>query len=82
MELISIEDRKKIVIKGATKVISSTTNQAVIEIGDTNLIISGTDLEVIKLDLENKLVEFTGNIIALKYSKKAEKTGLIKRWFK
>ena len=82
METICLEDRKKLIVKGATKVVSSTTNQAVVEIGDCNIIISGTNIEVTKLDLENKEVIFAGNINSFKYIKKAEKTGFIKRLFK
>lgn len=82
MENICIEDRKKITITGATKIISSTSNQAIVEVSNSNLIISGTNIEVIKLDLENKEVIFSGDITSLKYSKKPEKIGLIKRIFK
>jgi len=82
METICLEDRKKLIVKGATKVVSSTTNQAVVEIVDCNIIISGTNIEVTKLDLENKEVIFAGNINSFKYMKKAEKTGFIKRLFK
>ncbi len=82
MENILIEDRKTIKIDGALKVISSTTTQAVVELNGCNLIISGNNIEVTKLDLENKEVSFCGDILGLKYSKKAEKVGLIKRIFK
>ncbi len=82
METILIEDRKNIIIKGATKVISSTNTQAVVELGGTNIVISGNNMEVTKLDLENKDVSFSGNIISVKYTQKPEKTNLMKRLFK
>lgn len=82
MENILIEDRKKILIKGATKVISSTNNQAIVEIENSNLAIYGNNIEVTKLDLENKEVIFSGEISGIKYNKKAEKSGIIKRIFK
>lgn len=82
MEYISIEDRKKIILKGATKVVSSTNSQAVVEVGDCSVVISGNNIEVVKLDLDNKEVNFSGNITAIKYMQKAEKTNLIKRLFK
>lgn len=82
MESITIEDRKKLSLSGATKVISSTNTQAVVEIGNCNVVISGTNIEVTKLDLDNKLVNFTGEINAIKYANKTEKTNLIKRIFK
>ncbi|MBE7075539.1 MAG: hypothetical protein E7375_00525 [Clostridiales bacterium] len=80
MENIILEDRKKITINGATKVISSTTSQSVVEVGSTNLVIAGENLEVTKLDLENKEVVFSGNIESLKYTKKP--TSFFKRIFK
>lgn len=82
MEAISIEDRKKLTIHGATKVISSTNTQAVVEVSDSNVVISGSDIEVTKLDLDNKEVMFSGKISAIKYAQKNEKTNIIKRLFK
>lgn len=82
MENILIEDRKKISIKGAKKVLSTTSNQAVVEVEDCNIIITGNNIEVTKLDLENKEVVFSGELTNLKYSKKVEKTNIIKRLFK
>lgn len=82
MENICIEDRKKITIDGATKVLSSTSNQAVVEVGDCSIVIAGTNIEVTKLDLDNKEVIFSGNINSIKYTTKQEKTNLIKRLFK
>lgn len=82
MERIIIDDRKSIIINGATKVISTTQTQAIVEIEDTNLLVSGTNIEVTKLDLSNKEVEFAGNINSVKYLSKTEKTPLLKRIFK
>ena len=82
MQQITIEERSLMAIKGATKMISSTETQSVVEVGDCNLIISGQNLEITKLDLENKEVNIKGIINSLKYSQKAEKTNLIKRLFK
>ena len=82
MESINIEDRKKITLIGATKVNTCTNTQAVVEIGDTNVVISGNNIEVTKLNLDNKEVIFAGNIVAVKYMQKTEKVGLIKRLFK
>lgn len=82
MESLCIEDRKKLILTGATKVISSTSTQAVVEVGDTNIVISGTNIEVTKLDLDNKTVTCSGNINSVKYTAKTEKTSLLKRMFK
>ena len=82
MESICIEDRKKLTINGATKVISATDSQAVVEVGGSDVVITGTNIEVTKLDLDNKEVSFSGNINGLKYSQKTEKGSLLKRLFK
>ena len=62
MENICIEDRKKVTVNGATKVLSSTSNQAVVEVGDCNIVITGTNIEVTKLDLDNRGGVCSGNI--------------------
>lgn len=82
MDTICIEERKNITIKGATKMISSTNTQAVVEVGSDQVVISGTNIEVTKLDLTNKEVNLSGNFTGLKYTQKTEKVGLMKRLFK
>lgn len=82
MENICIEERKQITIIGATKVLSATNTQSVVEVGGTNLVITGTNLEVTKLDLDNKQVFFSGEINGVRYVTKKEKVGLFKRLFK
>lgn len=82
MELITIENRAEITLKGATKMISSTETQSIVEVGDCNIIITGQKLEITKLDLENKEVNIKGIINSLKYSQKTEKTNIFKRIFK
>ena len=79
---VSIENQNLIVIKGATKVCSSTQSQAVVQSGDTTITISGSDMEVKKLDLDGKEVCFAGKITNVKFSSKADKQPLLKRIFK
>ena len=82
MESIFIEDRKKLTLMGATKVISSTSTQAVVEVSGSNVVIAGNNIEVTKLDLDNKQVIFSGNITSVKYVQKSDKTPILKRLFK
>ncbi|MBP3619768.1 MAG: hypothetical protein J6J24_03810 [Clostridia bacterium] len=82
METILIQDRKSTCIKGATKIISSTNNQAIIEINQTQLILGGNNLEITKLNLDEKEVCFSGEFISLKFANKLEKKPLLKRLFK
>ena len=79
---VIIDSRKLITIFGATKVISSTLTQVVVEINDATMIISGSNMEVVKLNLDDKEVEFSGEIKEVKYSHKQEKTSFLKRIFK
>ena len=82
-ELITIENSSSISIKGATKVVSSTANQSVVETKENTIIISGTGLEVRKLDLENGEVSFIGKVTNIKFTALGGgKTPLLKRLFK
>ena len=82
MQSILLEDKTKLTVKGATKILSSTSNQAIIQLHEQNLIVLGQNIEITKLNLENKEVCFSGNVVSIKFSQKAEKKGLIKRIFK
>ena len=82
MENITIENRALMTITGATKMLSSTETQSVVEVGDCNIIITKKKLEITKLDLENKEVNIKGIINSLKYSIKNEKNNIFKRLFK
>lgn len=81
-EKVVIENRKLLTIFGATRVISSTSSQAVVEVGEANMVIAGNNLEVVKLNLDDKEVEFSGEISGVKYMVKHEKIGFFKRIFK
>lgn len=81
-ELVSIENQNLIVVKGATKVCSATQNQAVVLCDETTIVITGNEMEVKKLDLDNKEVCFSGKINNVKFSNKSEKQPFLKRIFK
>ncbi|MBQ8909255.1 MAG: hypothetical protein IJY90_03115 [Clostridia bacterium] len=70
-------------IKGATKVVSSTQAQAVVEAGEKSFVITGSALEVKKLNLEEGEVVFTGNVSLIKIGRvQDKKQPLLKRLFK
>lgn len=82
-ELITIENSSSITINGATKVVSSTQNQAIVETKENTIIITGTGLEVRKLDLDNCEVSFLGKITNIKFTALGgSKTPFLKRIFK
>ena len=70
-------------IKGATKVVSSTQNQAVVETKNEQVVILGNEIEVKKLNLEEEVVCLIGKFSAVKFSSaQAPKQRLLKRIFK
>lgn len=81
-EKVTIINRNEIEVQGATRVIASTAKEAVVEIEGGVMTITGVNLEVTKLDLDNKEVKFGGIISNVKFSERREKVGLIKRIFK
>ena len=50
-----------LMIKGATKVISSTQGSACVETDENSIVASGQNIEVKKLNLDEKEVCFSGN---------------------
>ena len=81
-EKVTIINRNEIEVQGATRVIASTAKESVVEIEGGVMTITGANLEVTKLDLDNKEVKFSGIISNVKFSERREKVGLIKRIFK
>ena len=81
-EKVTIINRNEIEVQGATRVIATTAKESVVEIEGGVMTITGANLEVTKLDLDNKEVKFSGIISNVKFSEKREKVGLIKRIFK
>ena len=72
-----------VTIKGATKVVSSTTSQAVVEMGEKCVVLSGEKIEVKKLNLEEGEVCFEGEFLNIKFTHSSGKKGsLLKRIFK
>ena len=71
-----------LLIKGATKVVSSVNNQAVVETEEKTIIILGQNIEVKKLNLEEKEVCLQGNFSQFKFTSPTNKVPLLKRIFK
>lgn len=67
-------------IKGATKVVSSEPTQAVVEIGESTIVISGNEIEVKSLNLDEGEVCLSGKFSNIKFAGK--KQPLFKRLFK
>lgn len=83
VEFITIEDTSSMSIKGARKMCSSTPSQTVIETASNSIVVTGANLEIKKLDLENGEVILAGKISNVKFALLgANKTPLLKRIFK
>ena len=81
-EYINIDNQKLLNIKGVEKIISSTPNQSIIQSNLSYIQIHGNNLEVKKLDVENKEAIIEGDIYNIKFNKQAEKKSLWKRLFR
>ncbi len=72
-----------LVIKGVTKVISSSETQTALQTGDTSLILTGNNIEVKKLNLDEGEVCLNGNFTTIKLNQPSlKKQPLLKRIFK
>ncbi len=69
-------------IKGATKIVSSTTSQAVVETADSTIVVTGQNIEVKRLNLDEQDVCLSGTFSQFKFNSSAVKVPLLKRIFK
>lgn len=81
-EILNIENQKILCIKGVEKAISSTPTQTVLQTEKSKVLICGNNLEIKKLDIENKEAIIDGEIYSVKFIKKMEKKSFLKRIFK
>ncbi len=81
METLNLSGNN-LLIDGAKKVISCTHNQAVVDTTEKRIVISGNEIEVKKLNLENSEVCLSGNFTNIKLSSEQEKKPFLKRIFK
>lgn len=79
---IIIDELSKVKLTGVTKVFSAIESNISLILGDTNIIITGKNLHVTKLDLECKILEFEGEINSIKKESSGQNKNFIKRIFK
>lgn len=79
---INIDNRSKINITGVDKVISASETQVLAKVAGSKLCILGKDLTVSKLDVEQGILDLTGELNQLKYTGTATTQGFFKRIFK
>jgi len=74
---IMIENRKKMSITGVSDVLRFADNNVIMKTDLGQLVVKGSSLRIVKLDLENTLVEIEGLIEAVDYSGKSGGLGKI-----
>lgn len=77
---ITLDNRNYLSITGVSKMIACNDTIITMLIKTTKLTVSGKDLKVEKLDIDNGVLEATGTIDSIKYN--GSNDGLLKRIFK
>lgn len=78
---LCLVDRSSLSILGVQKVISAKPDLVQALLLDSGVMISGTDLQVSKLDLDAKLLELSGKIDSIRYTA-GKQESFFKRIFK
>ena len=78
-ENIILSNRKSLKLEGIVEIVNSCETLINIKLKDTNLVINGSNMHIIKLDVENGILEIDGLIECIKYGKSAN---IFKRIFK
>ncbi len=77
---ITLTNRQTLNILGVTKVNGVSPSEVVLEIEGDKLIVTGEEMEVQTLDVENKVLTILGKINSMKFT--GPKVPLLKRIFK
>lgn len=77
---ITLTDKSSLNILGVTKVSSVSPSEISLELNGEGLIVTGANMEVLTLDVENKMLNVSGTINSIKFI--SPKVPLLKRIFK
>lgn len=77
-----LDNRTALNITGVEKVIGANESRIQLQVSGSGLTVSGKDLHVSKLDVEQGFIEINGVISELKYSGSAGGGSLLKKIFK
>lgn len=78
-ESLNLINRKSISIEGIVEIIASNDNNICLKLKDTLLNITGSNINIIKLDISSGLLQAEGNFDSIKYGKSGN---IFKRLFK
>lgn len=79
---VTINERKNIIISGVKKIESFDNEEFLLETTMGNIIIKGTELEIIKLDTYQGTVSIKGTINSLNYDSIKKEEGVFSKLFK
>ncbi len=80
---ITVNERKNIMITGVKKIDSFDNHEFLVETSMGNLVIKGTELEIIKLDTYQGSVSIKGTVTSLVYQDSVkQEEGLFSKLFK
>ncbi len=79
---VSISNKEKIEIVGASEVMSSTDKEIIAKLQDSFVFVMGTNLSISKLVPEETLLVASGNILGLRYENRLTKKSFLKKVFK
>ncbi len=80
--IIELENKKRLTVSEVTAVDAFDEETILADLADEGLVISGSNLHIEMLDLEDGKLVATGEIEALTYTKKKAKTKLFQRFKK
>ena len=79
---LKLVDRELLELVGVSEVVDFDENKVSLETNLGNLIITGSDLRMQHLDLDNQQLIVEGYIIELKYDKELQAKNFLKKLFK
>ena len=65
---INIINRKEIAIKGVKDIISYESDRIAFAIDETELVITGSNFNIKKIDVDNKIAEISGYFVSLLFA--------------
>lgn len=77
---ITLTNQTNLFLSGVDNVISVCPKEVILTLSGQKLCVLGENMEIQRLDLENKILIIDGLVTLIKYQ--AKKQGLIKRMFK
>jgi len=79
---LTLTNRKLLVLSGVQKVVSIAPTELVVELGGSLFVVNGAELEVAKLDVGLGILEVSGMVDGMRFTKTLIKQSLLKRILK